>query len=47
MDITVNRTGFKLFIMLAVIVACYFYVDSNPELQASIKDVLRTIYLIN
>ena len=47
MEITINRTGFKLFVILVVIVACYLYIDSNPELQESIKEVLRTIYLMD
>ncbi len=47
MEFTINRTGLKLFVILVVIVACYLYIDNNPELQESIKEVLRTIYLID
>ncbi len=47
MEITINRTGLKLFVILVVIVACYLFIDNSPELQESIKEVLRTIYLIN
>ncbi len=47
MDITINRTGLKLFVIVAVIVACYLFIDNNPEVQESIKEVLRTIYLID
>ena len=47
MEITINRTGLKLFVTLVVIAACYFYIDNNPELQESIKEVLRTIYLMD
>ena len=47
MEITINRTGLKLFVILIVIVACYLYIDNNPELQESIKEVLRTIYLMD
>ncbi len=47
MEITINRTGLKLFVILVVIVACYLYIDNNPELQESIREVLRTIYLMD
>lgn len=47
MEITINRTGLKLFVILVVIVACYLYIDNNPELQESIKEILRTIYLMD
>ncbi len=47
MDITINRTGLKVVVILAVIVACYLFIDNNPALQESIKEVLRTIYLID
>ncbi len=47
MDITVNRTGLKLFVIVAVIVACYLFIDNSPELQESIREILRTIYLID
>ena len=47
MEININRTGLKLFVIVAVIVACYLFIDNNPEVQESIKEVLRTIYLIN
>ena len=47
MEITINRTGLKLFVILVVIVACYLYIDNNPELQESIKEVLRTMYLMD
>ncbi len=46
-EININRTGLKLFVILVVIVACYLYIDNNPELQESIKEVLRTIYLMD
>ena len=47
MDITINPTVLKLFVIVAVIVACYLFIDNNPEVQESIKEVLRTIYLID
>jgi len=47
MEITINRTGLKLFVILVVIVACYLYIDNSPELQESIKEILRTIYLMD
>jgi len=46
-EININRTGLKLFVILVVIVACYLYIDNNPELQESIREVLRTIYLMD
>ena len=47
MEITINRTGLKLFVILVVIAACYFFIDNSPELQESIREILRTIYLID
>jgi len=43
----INPTVLKLFVFVAVIVACYLYIDNNPELQESIREVLRTIYLMD
>ncbi len=47
MEININRTGLKLFVIVAVIVACYLFIDNSPELQESIKEVLRTMYLMD
>ena len=47
MEININRTGLKVFVILVVIVACYLFVDNSPELQESIREVMRTIYLID
>jgi len=44
---TISRTGLKLFVVLLVIVACYLFIDRNPEVQEAIRDVLRTMYLID
>lgn len=46
MDLLINRSWFKWIVLVAVIVGGYVYIRNNPDVQASIKDVLRTIYLI-
>ena len=46
MDILINRAWFKWIILLAVIVACIVYIQNNPDVQAEIKEFLRTIYVI-
>ena len=46
MDILINKAWFKWIALLAVVVGCGVYVYNNPEAQASIRDFLRTIYVI-
>ena len=46
MQILINRAWIKWIVLLAVVVGCILYVDSNPDVQAKIKEFLRTIYVI-
>ena len=46
MDILINKAWIKWIVLLAIVVACGVYIHNNPDVQASIREFLRTIYVI-